>query len=448
MKKIMRKSLMMAVICAGVAPVLSGCSGDGWFGEDEAPPLPGNRISVLALDEGVKTDIDAKDLNIILPKPEGNTEWGQTGGLSHHAMSHLKVGAKLQPVWETSIGSSDPEENRLVTSPVVGGGSIFTMDALAHITAFDANSGVTQWRFDLTPDGEDEGSVRGGGLAYDDGRLFAATGVGELWAIEAKSGGFYWKQKLEAPLRAAPTVYGGRVFVVTTDNRVVAFAARDGKKLWEYLGANQATGLLGAASPAADDGVLMIAMRNGAVAALRAESGSLLWDDSLASSRKSAGQTAFADVKASPVMYKGRAYAIGNGGFMASIDIRTGTRMWTKAIGGVDLPWLAGNYMYVLSNTNELVALEARTGRVAWVTPLSSWEDPEDRTGRIIWTGPILASDRLLVAGSHGYALSISPYTGKITGYARMPDGVTIPPVVANGTVYFVTDEAELIAFR
>jgi len=444
----MRKGLLTAAAMLGALPLLAACGGGDWFGEPEGAPLPGKRISVLMHETKIHPDTGADKIKIALPKPQPTPDWPQTGGFSHHAMEHVAVGASIAPAWSVSIGEGSSSDDHLIATPVIAGGTVFTMDSRAYVSAFDAKDGSRLWRFDLTPDDDEDSVVRGGGLAYDQGRLFAATGLGELWAIQAKSGNFYWKAKLDAPLRAAPTVYGGRVFVVTASNRVVAFSARDGKKLWEYVGAEEPSGLLGAASPAADLGVLVVAMRSGAVAALRADSGSLLWEDSLAAGRHTSGLSILGDVKAPPVMADGRVYAIGNAGLASSIDLRTGGRVWEKEFGGVEMPWLAGDFLFLLTNNNEVVGLDAKRGRVLWVTPLSIWKKPEKRSGRIIWTGPVLASDRLLVAGSHGYALSISPYTGKVLGYADLPDGVTVPPVVAGGTVYFLTDGGDLVAYR
>jgi outer membrane protein assembly factor BamB len=59
-----------------------------------------------------------------------------------------------------------------------------------------------------------------------------------------------------------------------------------------------------------------------------------------------------------------------------------------------------------------------------------------------------LASDRLLVAGSNGEALAVSPYTGKVLGKESLPDGVSVAPIVANRTVYFLSDNADLSAYR
>jgi hypothetical protein len=33
-------------------------------------------------------------------------------------------------------------------------------------------------------------------------------------------------------------------------------------------------------------------------------------------------------------------------------------------------------------------------------------------------------------------------------GSIELPDGVTVPPVVAGGSVYFLADDAQLVAYR
>ena len=59
-----------------------------------------------------------------------------------------------------------------------------------------------------------------------------------------------------------------------------------------------------------------------------------------------------------------------------------------------------------------------------------------------------MASDRLIVAGSNGEALAISPYDGRLLGIVEMPDSVAVPPIVANGSVIFLADDADLVVYR
>ena len=131
-----------------------------------------------------------------------------------------------------------------------------------------------------------------------------------------------------------------------------------------------------------------------------------------------------------------------------AIDQRSGARVWERNIGGVETPWVAGDFIYVISNQAEIYCLTRRGGRIKWIRPLPRFEDPRDKEGIIKWSGPVLVSDRLVVTGSHGEALSISPYTGEPLGRVELPSGISIAPVVAGGTLYFFTNKAELIAYR
>jgi outer membrane protein assembly factor BamB len=44
--------------------------------------------------------------------------------------------------------------------------------------------------------------------------------------------------------------------------------------------------------------------------------------------------------------------------------------------------------------------------------------------------------------------VSVSPYTGEVLGREELEGPVTLPPVVADGTVYFLTDRGDLLAYR
>jgi hypothetical protein len=60
----------------------------------------------------------------------------------------------------------------------------------------------------------------------------------------------------------------------------------------------------------------------------------------------------------------------------------------------------------------------------------------------------VLAGDRLILAGSNEVAVSVSPYTGEILGEIDLPAAPAVSPVVAGGTLYFLTENATLVALR
>jgi len=428
-------------------PGLTAC---GWLGTKDAPPIPGKRISVLEDRTGLPRQSGDPEA-IRLPPPLPNDDWPMAGGYANHAMQHMTMADAPSMIWHASVGSGTSLRTALLSEPVIGGGKVFTIDSDAQVRAFDLETGADLWRVDL-PDrdaGEDDGYILGGGLAYDlQGRIYATTGFGKVVALDARSGQELWRQDVNAPMRAAPTVNSGRVFVVTVDNQTIALAARDGRKLWTHAGSTEMTSLLGAPAPAVDKGTVVVAYSSGELFALRVETGATLWQDSVTMERRTDAAGNMRDIRARPVMAGDRIYVIGHSGLMTAIDLATGQRVWQAELGGVQQPWLAGNFAYLLTNENDLVALDARTGEVLWVTPLQTWEDPDDKEDPIIWTGPLLASDRLIVAGSNEEILAISPYTGRILGYVDAPDAITIPPILAKDTLVFLANNGELVAFR
>lgn len=435
----MRRLALVVVTSMGLA----ACS--SWMGGNSAPPLPGKRISVLTRDKVLEPE--AKGVEIKLPPPEANEDWPQAGGYANHAMHHMEVGDKLAKQWSTGIGAGAGKRARLLAQPVVAEGLAFTMDAEAEVRAVNAKTGSTVWKRDLTPDEEDS-TFASGGVAYEDGQLFVSTGFAQVVSLEAKTGKVLWRQTLSGPMRGAPTVRGGRVFVVTVDNQTHCLAAEDGVVQWTHQGISEGASLLAGTSPAVDGNVVVVPYSSGELFALRVDNGSVLWQDQLATVRRTDNVATLSDIRGRPIIDRGRVYAIGHADLLVAIELRSGRRLWEREIGGIQSPWVAGDYLYLISNSNEAVALEAKTGKVLWVTQLQFWKDEEDKEGRVIWAGPVLASDRLIVGNSEGYLVSLSPYTGQVLGKLSISDGISIQPAVADSTMYFITNDADLVAYR
>lgn len=437
------KSLFCVI---GLTSLLAGCS--GWMGEDEDPPLPGERISVLSLQSTVQPDVDLSDQRVILPEPEPMTDWPQNGGFPSHALHHVGLDNDvLEQDWSVGIGEGSMDDNLLLNQAIIARGVIFTIDAEAEVRAFSATNGDRLWSLDLAPEDEDS-SMLGGGLAYEKGVVYATTGFAEVIAIDAASATVMWREPVGAPMRSAPTVRGGRVFAITIDNQTVALNAMTGENLWSHRGASEGASFIGGASPAVDQGVVISAYSTGEMYALRVENGQVIWSDALAAAGRTDAVSAIADIRGLPVIDRDMVIATSNSGLTAGIDLRTGFRIWEVETGGIQSPWVAGEYVFLLSNTNDLIALRRKTGQVKWVTPLPRFVDPEDQEEPIVWTGPVLVGDRLIVGNEQGEVMTVSPYTGDILGKDEVSGPITLPPSVAGDSLYFLTADADLIAYR
>ena len=420
---------------------------DDLFGPPRGEILPGKRIAILDLNRGLEADPTLADQPVRLSAPYVNRRWTQYGGNPSHAMYHLSLAENPRWTWSREVGAGSRSDRRLLSQPIVVDDVLYSMDALSTVTAFDAKDGKVLWRTNVESENEEDGYF-GGGLAFDGGRIYVATGFAEVLALDAADGTIVWRVPVDAPMHAAPTVAGGRVFVITLENKTIALDAEDGRRLWDHTGIQETTALLGAASPAVSGSVVVAPYSSGEVVGLLAENGRVLWSDSLTSMRRIDPLADIAHIRAAPVIDRGLVFAISHSGRMVAIDARRGLRAWERDIGGVEMPWVGGDYVYVVTNDAQLVCLTRREGRIRWVTALPRYESPKNQEDPIQWAGPILASDRLIVAGSNAEALSISPYTGEILGKIDLAGPVSVAPVVAGDSLYIITYAGRLIAMR
>jgi len=436
-----RLRTIVLVLAAGGA--LAACSTfDDVFQGYKPPPLPGERIPVLALDRRVDADPQLADLRVSLPRPEPNADWPQAGGIASHALQHPEASGRLERLWRTDIGRGASGDTQLLAQPVVADGRVFTLDVRAEARAFDAATGRQIWRRPLAPRNDDDG-ILGGGIAVAGGRLFVTTGFGFVIALDAATGEEVWRRTAGGPMRAAPTVLGERIYVVNIANQLTALAADDGRLLWSNTGIAETAGLLGGASPAADSDVVVAPFSSGEVAALRVENGRVVWTEALSAVRQTDPVSALAHIRGHPVIDRGRVFVVSHSGRMVAIDLRTGNRLWEQGIGGTNMPWVAGDFVYVVSSAGELVCLARADGRVRWVQTLQRFADERRKRRPIVWTGPLL-----IVAGSNGEVWSFSPYSGDALGRIRVSGPVLLPPIVAGETVFVLTDGADLVALR
>lgn len=423
---------------------LAGCGlFDDWFGEHKTP-IPGKREPVMRAVDALAPD---HSLRVSLPPPARNRDWPQAGGNPAHDMGHLAANPALSVAYTVDIGRGGGYRQKILAQPVVEAGVLYTMDSAADVSAFSLANGSQLWRT-RTRDKKDRSTNIGGGLGFADGVLYAVNGLGSALALDPRGGEIRWRVGIEAPGRSPPTIATGRLFLTTLDDRILCLDAKDGRELWRYQAQNAQASMLGEPAPAFSDGLVVAGFGSGELAALRADGGSVVWSDTLAAAGP--GTLAnIASIRGNPAIRGGRVFAVGMGGVTVSIDLHAGRRLWERAVGGEDGPWLAGDWVFILTLDQMLAALRADDGRVAWAAQMPAFENPTKQKGPLTWFGPVLAGDRLVLAGTSGEALAVSPYTGAILGRQKLPAAASpVQPAVADGTVLLVAEDGRLMALR
>jgi len=435
----------LAAMFIGVV-TLTGCA--AWFGEANEAPLPGDRQSILLRERQLSADPNIDDLAIKLPDAVVNNAWPQHGGSPSHRLQNPAGPKEPSLAWRAGIGESTASAGQLLARPVIADGKVFALDAFGSISAFDSKTGELSWRrtFDEL---ELDDSVFGGGLAVDQGRLFVTLTTGNVIGLDAASGEEVWRQPLSLPLRSAPTVADEIVLVLTADNQVYALDRNTGQPNWRHAGFFEGSGVLGGPSPAIDGDIAVVPYSSSEVFALRLDNGRPLWNDTLERPRRTQALADINDIDGTPVIEGDRVYVGGRGGQLAAIDMRRGIRAWDADLAATDTPWLAGDFLYLLTADKQVVCLVRRDGRIRWVKQLPHTADPDDANAEILsWQGPVMAGEQLYVTSSGGDLITLSPFDGDQINKLTLPAPAATSPVVAEETVFILTEDADLLAYR
>jgi outer membrane protein assembly factor BamB len=441
----MKRSVHKIALLIAAAALLGGCNP---FKKGQVKtPVVGERISVLTGETDIEIDEATAAMPFSLPAAVANEDWTQSGGSASKSMGHLALGSSLGTAWSVSIGEGNNRSARLASSPVVAAGRVYTIDTIGTVRAFDSRNGGQVWSSSFGAD-VNRDSNYGGGVAFADGRIYATNGSGYVAALDAATGGVAWTVKPGGPLRGAPAVAEGNVYVMSQDNQIYSLKTADGAQNWSSAAALEIAGVFGSGSPAVAAGTVVAGFSSGELNAYRYENGRQVWQDALSRTSMSTSVAALSDIDADPVIDGGQVFAIGKGGRMVALELNSGQRQWEQNIAGISTPWVAGEWVFVVTDEAKLIALHRNSGKVRWIYQLPRWENEKGKKGPIFYSGPVLAGDRLIVASSEGALINVSPDSGSFQSQTKMGAGVGLQPVVAGSALYILDDRGRLTAFR
>ena len=428
----------------GCVVVLGGCS--------RQQPVEGERLDL-------RQDLNAVDTDLVEAEPDYGraivgpmislSSWPQIGGNPAHRSPNNGLSDAPVRVWSASIGSGNSRRARISADPVISGGRLFAMDSASMVTAFTLD-GERLWSQGLSPARDREDDASSGGLAAQGDQVFATTGFGEVIALDAASGEIQWRQDLEAAATGAPAVANGTVFAIGRDGLAWAINASNGRVRWTASALVDGPGILGGASPAVSGDFVYLPFRTGQISAARIDTGQGVWIARISGRRQAFPTATISDLQGDPVIADGRLYAGSHAGRSAAIDLATGSLIWSAEEGAMSAPVVTDNSVFQVTDRNALVRLDAETGETVWLTELPLYEESRVRRRRDFYAhyGPILAGNRLWVASNDSRLRSFDPSTGAEMSSINIGAAAAANPIVVGNTLYIVTGNGQIHAFR
>ena len=353
-------------VTSAISPGTFKAPSTGIYGNDYAAELAKQGLSD---DEVVKRVVN-RDIELT----------GETGDIRYMVYAlDAKTGAIL---WEREAHRGKPFGGRhrkntyASETPVTDGERIYVSFG-GNVGLFCYSmDGTLLWKRSWSPQpiyldfGTASSPVVHGGRVY---QLHDNDGASFLAALDAKTGAELWTVTREekAPMTsgwATPFIWdnGARTEVVTIGRGRVVSYGLDGRELWRLGGMTQAT-----PSPVAADGFLyvgsgsqgegnrpLMAVRQGA-------SGDIsLAPDRDANEFVAWRQPRFSGYTPSPLVYRGRVYAVNDNGILQVADAKTGKDVFKARVGGgghtfSSSPVASQGRIYLLSEDGDTFVLRA-----------------------------------------------------------------------------------------
>lgn len=414
---------------------------------DESYGKESERISVLEANIDNTASFNSAEAPITLPKIMSNNQWHKSHGYKNITAQNISAPEKFNIRNIESIGKKSKEDTKYTIAPVIDKEKIFTIDGRGKVSSFNLNNIRKEiWTYQIDIDGN-SGNFSNAGILYHEGRIFISTGYNKVVALDAESGGLIWNRNINAVARSAPDANNGVLLVNTVENTVYALDIKDGAILWNHSGTAEEISVLGTASPVVYKDLVFASYSSGELYAINLKNGTVAWFDSLAT-RSDVKNGSFVDIDSAPLVVGDKTFVINNQGTLVAYNTLTGSRIWELLVSGSKNLWYANEYLYLINAESQLLAINTDLGKIAWTKQLPKYEKPKKQKDPYLWSGPVLAGNRLLIAGYHGVLLSVSPKNGDIISTTKILDGVAHTPVVAHNSVFFINQKAQLSVYR
>jgi outer membrane protein assembly factor BamB len=340
--------------------------------------------------------------------------------------------AHPQKLWSSQVNFG-AEDDYLMLVPALSDKTIFTASRAGIITATNKTNGNTVWRHEYT-------RKFSAGPAVDNNLVFLGSRSGKILAVSQLDGSKVWETQLSSEVLASPAAGHGMVLAKTIDGQLTALAESDGHVMWHYQQTEPALILRGGSTPQIVGEDAIVGFENGNLAKLTLREGSMIWETPMATPQGTFAIQRMIDIDDDPVIFSNNIYAATYQGKISALELSGGRTIWTHDISSFTGLTVDSGRVYVSDADSNLWAFDRDSGTV-------DWRGTQLQARNI--SGPALMDKYIVVGDGQGYIHWLSREDGHFIARARVGlAAIVATPVVDNQTVYVLTKEGYLAAYK
>jgi outer membrane protein assembly factor BamB len=346
-------------------------------------------------------------------------------------LAKIEATRRLEATWSASVGDQGEKQGRRITI-AYSNGRVFTANEEGRVHAFDADTGREIWRRDL------EMPVSGGPGAGNEAVVVGSL-EGDVVAFAPETGRELWRAKVPSEVLAQPAVTPLTTIVRSIDGTISGIATADGETRWKVLREMPLLSLRGSGPVRVEEGRVFVGLDNGKVAALAEQDGTVGWETNLGNRDGKTEIDRLSDVDGSLATISDSLYASAYNGDLAEIDVTNGNPRWTRKLGSATGVVIAEDNLVLTDSEGTVHVADRRSGA-------NIWQFKEFKNRQL--TSPAVLNDTIVVGDLEGYLHLLDLKSGKVVGRERQDDGFAVPPLAAGGSLFVLSLDGKLKAYR
>ena len=334
----------------------------------------------------------------------------------------------LQPVWSTSIGSSESFNFH----PIVAGDAVYAASHGGNLAKIDLATGNKLWSVSVP-----ENLSVGPG---SDGRTtVAVTTKGVVYAYD-DTGKPMWNVSVGSEVLSEPVVAGGVVVVRALDNRFIGLDALTGAKKWTYQRQQAALSLrVGYGMLAIGNEVIVTGFTGGRFGMIAIANGGLVWETPVSFPKGFSEIERLNDVTAKPSMEGDILCAVSYQGRIGCGQARTGNLLWFKDYSSYTGTSQSTDMVFSANDKSYVTAFATKDGTQVWENTQLTFRD----------VGESLAVGRVLLMGdAQGYIHAFSQANGEMVARIRHDSSpISAAPIAVGGLILVQSQGGKIAAY-
>ena len=334
----------------------------------------------------------------------------------------------LQPVWSTSIGSSESFNFH----PIVAGDAVYAASHGGNLVKIDLATGNKVWSVSVP-----ENLSVGPG---SDGRTtVAVTTKGVVYAYD-DTGKPMWNVSVGSEVLSEPVVAGGVVVVRALDNRFIGLDALTGAKKWTYQRQQAALSLrVGYGMLAIGNEVIVTGFTGGRFGMIAIANGGLVWETPVSFPKGFSEIERLNDVTAKPSMEGDILCAVSYQGRIGCGQARTGNLLWFKDYSSYTGTSQSTDMVFSANDKSYVTAFATKDGTQVWENTQLTFRD----------VGESLAVGRVLLMGdAQGYIHAFSQANGEMVARIRHDSSpISAAPIAVGGLILVQSQGGKIAAY-